>query len=926
MTWVCAAKEALDGSGMKPTPSNPNGREQEDGSATRFRALRDILIAARELSGGDRSIYLAKACRDDLDLRDEIKSLLAHDESHPEVPRFGTLDVGLKEMLSDAVEDLATSEIPERIGNYRILRLLGEGGMGVVYEAEQQDPRRRVALKVISGGVFAGSRRIQLFRREIESLARLRHPGIATIYEAGRSDTGQHFFTMELVQGKPLQVYCEADRGGSIVDQQHLRTRLTLFLDICAAVNYAHQRGVVHRDLKPDNILVTHPAADSGNRMEPRTKILDFGLARLTDTDISLANIASKTGSMWGTLAYMSPEQVAGNREVIDLRSDVYSLGVILYEILTGQRPYNVDASFIHDYLRAIRETPPLRPSGLNRCVRGDVETIILKSLEKDVAQRYQSVSALAGDIERFLGSKPILARPPSTGYQLRRLAARHKTFSIFSASSVLFLLVVAVTMSVLFENQRRERNRAEMEARKAESISGFLQGMLASVDPAKGEHDMTMRAFLDTAAEDADKGLTGQPETLAAVKKTIGETYMALGLYEPALPMIESSLDLYLNMNVEPSIDVGSTLNALAVLHWRTANFSTADSLFRRSLSVYKALLGDVHPRVMRVLNNLAFVYHEQGKASEAEETLRQVLALRRQLPEGYDEDLAESLNNLAGVLIKQGKEEEAEPLLQEALVLKRRVYGLKHPSVAISLVNLAALLHGLGQFEDAEPAYREALDLSREIYGEEHPRVARILNNYASHLNFREEYEAAELLHRESIAMNRKLLGEAHPDFAQDLRNLAFNLLGQGRFAEAETLYRQGLSIVKEKLDSGHPHIGSSCTGLGASLLALGRAEEAEPLIRESLAIREASTPKSERLIAGSKSLLGACLAQLGHPEEAESLLLEAHPILLDSRRSFMLTKRASCRRLIELYEAWGKPERAALFRETLRLLDEK
>ncbi|HMB71451.1 MAG TPA: serine/threonine-protein kinase, partial [bacterium] len=475
----------------------------------RFQALKRTLLGALELPAVQREAWVARACAGDEELRAEVEAKLARLGDDASVLLTGGVDElvraarGDETMLPDDERTVASRErtlaaaeprrpgaAPDVLAGYRILGKLGEGGMGVVYLAEQQSPRRRVALKVIRGGHFVDDLRVKMFQREVETLGRLKHPNIAAIYESGRTNDGQHFFAMELVQGATLDEHLRS-RNADRTEPGEVELRLRLFRKIADAVHYAHQRGVIHRDLKPSNVIVTEETAEGSGTSRsagPEVKVLDFGLARITDSDVQ-ATTMSEVGAIKGTLPYMSPEQTRGNPDEIDVRTDVYSLGVILYEMLTDSQPYDTGGASLVQALRVICEESPrsMRSSFTGRKgLDPDVETIVLKALEKDADRRYPTASALADDVARYLASEPIVARPPSTVYQLRKFASRNKAL-VGGVAATIASLAVGLAISVTQYFQAESQRRAAEEARdEANAVTAFLAETLGSVDPER--------------------------------------------------------------------------------------------------------------------------------------------------------------------------------------------------------------------------------------------------------------------------------------------------------------------------------------------------------------------------------------------------------------------------------------------------------
>lgn len=650
------------------------------------------------------------------------------------------------------------------VGDYRILRKLGSGGMGIVFEAEQQHPKRKVAVKIVRGGQFVDESRVRMFQREADTLARLEHPNIAAIHESGRTDDGQHFFAMELVQGKTLNEFLE-DRP-RVIDRQELRFRLGLMRKIAEAVHYAHLRGVIHRDLKPSNIIVGEDATseESGSTITglrlPQIKILDFGLARITEGDVAASTVHTEVGVIKGTLAYMSPEQAQGHPDEIDVRTDVYSLGMMLYELLAGRRPYDVEATSVVEAVRVISEETP-RP--LKQVWRGgrrldpDIETIVGKALEKQRARRYGSAAEFATDIERFLTDQPILASPPSTAYRAAKFVRRHQMGVSVAAVGLLVLLVFAATMTVQATRIARERDQTRLEAATANQALEFLTGLFEVSNPSEARgNSITAREILDRGAEEIEESLADQPVAQARLMSTMGEVYLGLGLH------------------------------------------SAAEPLLVRSVEIRRRELGDDHPVTLESINKVGAMYHYQGKLDEAEAYLREALETRRRELGDDDPSTLMSVNNMAALIQQRGKLDEAEPYRREAMQGYRRTLGDDHEYTLAAINNMGYLFYAQGRLEEAEVHFKQAMEGYRRVLGDDHPSALSSINNVGVLLLRLQKLDEAELYLLEALAGYRRVLGDDHFRTARAMGNLGKLYTSQERHDEAEAAFLEAHGIL--------------------------------------------------------------------------------------------------------------------------------
>jgi len=718
----------------------------------------------------------------------------------------------------------ATTALPSAIGRYSILRLLGEGGMGIVYEAEQEQPRRRVALKVIRPGL-ADPKSIRRFEHESMALGRLQHPGIAQIYEAGTAETGygpQPYFAMEFIDGQPLLKYADAHRLST-------RERLELMARVCEAVHHAHQRGIIHRDLKPGNILVDETG---------QPKILDFGVARATGSDAHMTN-QTDLGQLVGTLAYMSPEQVLADPLELDTRSDVYALGVILYELLAGRLPYKISHK-LDEAVRTIREEEPTALSTISSGYRGDIETIVGKALEKDKTRRYSSAAELAADIRHHLKDEPIAARRPSTSYQLHKFARRHKPL-VFGVAAVFVVLIAGIIVSV------REAARANAESATSRAISDFLQNdLLAQASAAnqarpnnKPDPDLKVRTALDRAAARITGRFDKQPEVEAAIRDTIGQTYTDLGLYPEARTQLERALDLRQRALGRSNPETLKTIDRLAYVAFLQGKYPEAETLLGNSLVIQRRTLGREHPDTLSTLTTLATVTWAEGKYPQAEALDIQILEIRRRVLGPEHPSTLTTMNNLAIVYDEEGKYAQAEPMYLQTLEIRRRVLGPDHPDTLASMNNLAGVYWAEGKYAQAEALFNQTLEIWRRTSGPEHPGTLMCMHNLAGVYSDEGKYAQAETLNTQTLEIRRRVLGPENPDTLKSMNNLASVYFDEGKYAQAEALFNQTLEIRRRVLGPEHHYTLKSMDNLASVYAAKGEYTQAEALYSQTLEI---------------------------------------------------------------------------------------
>ncbi len=848
-----------------------------------YQRLKAVYAAALEVDTDQRAAAVAAACAGDDDLLNEARTLFAfHDRAEVFIER-SAFAVGAH--LLTKYDNYSLSE--RLVGHYRLIKELGHGGMGAVFLAARADDqfRKEVAIKIVKRGLDSEETR-RRFRHERQILAGLDHPNIARLLDGGATEEGLPYLVMDYVEGLPINQYCDSHSLSTTA-------RLQLFRLVCAAVHYAHQRLVIHRDIKPGNILVTE---------EGTAKLLDFGIAKLLDPQLAETIGHTATEIRLMTPEYASPEQVRG--EEITTTTDVYSLGVLLYEILTGHRPYRVNSRRPDEIARAICEQDPERPSlvvsrdarssgahegsqtkkpfnrshndepaGLKRRLSGDLDNIVLKAMQKEPHRRYVSVEQFSEDIRRHLDGLPVLARKDTISYRTLKFVRRHK---LGVAAALLVLLTVLAGILATARQARvaaRERDQARLEKAKAERVNAFLQEMLSSADPQKQGSSVKAVDLLADAALRAEIDLSKQPETLAEVRRTIGNTYVGLGL------------------------------------------FSQGEPLLRQALESHQQLFGMEHPDTAKTLHDLAELMRGKGEFAEAENLFQQALAIQRRLAPAGDLATATTLRNLGAVLLQHGKTSESEAPAREALAMTRRLVGNNHLNVAIALSLLGLVDEYRGNLSEAEKLYRESIDVFRQL-GHAKALQTLVMMNLATNLTSQKKFDEADGIFRSAIELSTELFGAEHHNVAIVMTHYGRMYFLKADYRRAEEILRTALQIERKVLPAGHSESAQTLVTLGIVLTKNGKAKEGEEYLREALVIRQQALPKGHWTTANVTSMLGECLTVQGRYAEAEPLLLagyeeikaalgEKHPRTLEARE-----------RLPKLYEAWGKAEEGEKF----------
>ncbi len=798
-----------------------------------WQQIKSLFQEALKLSEDEQKHFLEKECNDNI-VREKVSKML---KAHSEGADFLENQTFRAEMFSD-IDGEADRYFAQQIGQYKIEKLIGEGGMGHVYLAARQDDfHKKVALKIIKRGMDTVAL-LSRFRQERQILANLVHPNIARLLDGGSTEDGLPYLVMEYIEGLPITKY--SDQHKLSVPQ-----RLNLFLQICEAISYAHQNLVVHRDIKPSNILVSE---------EGIPKLLDFGIAKILDPQAEESHGVTLEGARISTPEFASPEQIQG--KPITTATDVYSLGVLLYILLTGQQPYYFDNRSSAAMEKVIVSTPPTKPSALlkkteparskqssdspfgvpmeklHRQLEGDLDNIILKALQKEPELRYASVEQFSEDVQRHLKGLPVTAREASIRYRAVKFIRRHRV--AMAAAMTIFLILISAIIGISWQAQI-----ARDEAKKSKQALTFVKQMLLATDPFETGKELTVEQILDRASERISKELEGQPEIESEIHSILGAAYQNLGKYEKAKKQFEANRTLLANLYGEKHSLVANAYRELAVDVHYLGNYKKADSLYRKSIALY------------------------------------------RQIGETRSADYATALNDFGTLALDEANLDSAIVLFSKSLKIYQAILDTNDAQIGSTFNNLAYALDDKGDYFKADSAYNQALKIFRHNYGAEHPEIANTLNNYAFvKLNIGDTLGSLRL-HQQALTMYKKLVSTGHPSYAITLHNIAALNFYLKDFKLAERNEKEVIKIFTKNYEQSHPYFGSAYFMMGRILNAQKRFDEAEHYLQKSLKIRQAKLGANHPSLAGTYMELGVSLLGQNKLKASKKMLLKAEQI---------------------------------------------
>jgi len=954
-----------------------------------------IFHSARRIPNGpERAAYLATACAADAALRERVDRLLAAEAELGSFLRFDETmeaDSGAKGRSSSSAASASLSSSEQTgavIGRYKLLQQIGEGGFGVVYMAEQREPvQRMVALKIIKLGMDTKDV-IARFEQERQALAMMDHPNIAKVLDAGATDTGRPYFVMELVKGVPITGYCDKLN-------MPFRERLNLFIQVCSAVQHAHQKGIIHRDIKPSNILVTH--FDD----KPVPKVIDFGIAKATQQKLTEHTMFTQFGQFMGTPAYMSPEQADPLGLDIDTRSDIYSLGVLLYELLSGATPFEIKtlrAAAFDEMRRIIREQDPPRPSTrlstlgndllavakkrgvepkkLGTVLRGDLDWIIMKALEKDRTRRYETATDFARDIQRYLNQEAVAAGPPSATYRMRKFVRRHRTGVAAAAVAALTLASFAATMAVQANRIAAERDRANHEREMSDRVVEFQGSMLRGIKPASlgdsiaadlrsridgalsssGEADDqreaaltsfdahltkinltdTARSILDTnilapAASAAEKQFGDQPQIEARLQHALSRTYLALGLPDKALVHSQRALELRRHHLGADHRDTLRTLNLHAMNLWELDRNDESGAILKKTLARFEQAFGPEDADTLTAKVCLAVLDVDQGLNSRARKQYEELIAVQERVLGPEHDDLAITLVNLGIVLINQHHNAEAVPVIERALNIHLTQIGPDAPRTLFAKQTLAKAFVALGRTDEAAELQLDAMQRIERNRGSRHPDTIEAITNLAQLYKDQGRFQEAEPIAKKALELHRAVHGDSHRRTLKAMTDVAIILGMLGRHEEAGPYHVEAYERSKANLGHDHTDTLKDLNNLAVHYWYLGQYQKALELFTENLAGTERRFGKDHVETTHAMANVAVLYTKLGRFDESQPMLDKAlairtkafgpdHPKTLETRSSFahLTYEKGELEKAEQLYVELLKAEKKALGRD--------
>lgn len=872
------------------------------GDTDRFQKLDKLFQAVCDLPADLVNDRLVELAPNDESLRSEVLELLRAESDSGRDVSPEAFQSSIQKVLTDSVSE------PDQVGNYSLIRRLGQGGMGVVYEARQQSPERTVALKLLKPGL-ASPELIRRFEFETKALGRLQHPGIAHIYEAGVTESAmgpRPFFAMELIDGVSLSEWARKD-------QPDVRQTLELVARICDAVQHAHSKGVVHRDLKPTNILVTSDGSP---------KVLDFGVARTVEDESQDAeSIYTRPGQLVGTMPYMSPEQIGSAPDGVDTRSDVYSLGVILYELLSGELPSKVEGLGLVDAAREIQDKQAAKLSTYNTRYRGDIETIVSTALSKDKQDRYQTIAALADDIRRYLANETISARPPSAVYQLSRFAKRNKLLVGVSCALVVAMIaaVIGTSYGVVIANEQTDLaeeslKESQRQQRISESVTSFFNNdVLASVVPSAQGHNVTVIEALDRAAEGLGERFQDEPATKAAISNNIGNVYLVLGEFAKAELLIRDSIPLFTESLGGNHELTRFAKRDLAMLLKDTARFDEAIGILEPLLQSIEAMEEPVSEVELSIIMTTAEAKAGMGDYRSCNELLNLYEVRRQGVLEDSDNRVLSALMNSGHLDLELGRPADALEKYHKVYETRVEMEGPEAQGTLVAEHNVATGLEALGRYDEALSHYVHVYEVSRERSGPDNPDILVTAHNLAFLYESMGRFDEAEPLYRDTLERCHKVFGPVHPGTMTCTGSLASLLRKTNRSDEAAELL--GVAYEKAKQAGADSSALTELeTNFATILTELGRLEEAALLFASCV-------PQMERMYQGPHPVLasalrswGKCLEASHNTDDAISKLTQAYEMAVNVGETDTATDAASD--LAEIFARLSDPEKQAIW----------